>query len=159
MRVIILAVGKIREKYLVEGIAEYLKRLGRYAAVEIVEVAEEQAPETLSEAEKEQVRARETERLLKHLKDGQYVIALAIDGKQLTSEAFAAHLRELTVSGRSDVAFLIGGSLGLAPAALQRADLRLSFGKFTYPHQLMRLMLAEQVYRVFKIMKGEPYHK
>jgi len=159
MRVTILAAGKIREKYLTQGIAEYLKRLGRYAAVEIIEVTEEQAPETLSSAEKEQVRARETERLLKHLKDGQYVIALAIDGRRFTSEAFAGHLRELAVSSRGDIAFLIGGSLGLSPAALQRADLQLSFGKFTYPHQLMRLMLVEQVYRGFKILKGEPYHK
>lgn len=124
-----------------------------------MEVAEEQAPETLSEAEQAQVRARETERLLKLLKDGQYVIALAIDGRQFTSEAFAAHLQALAVGSRGDIAFLIGGSLGLAPAALQRADLQLSFGKFTYPHQLMRLMLLEQVYRAFKIMKGEPYHK
>ncbi|MHB0935256.1 MAG: 23S rRNA (pseudouridine(1915)-N(3))-methyltransferase RlmH [Armatimonadota bacterium] len=159
MRITILAVGKVREKYLAQGIEEYLKRLGRYATVQIVEVAEEQAPETLSDAEQIQVKARETERLLKQLKDGQYVIALAIDGKQLTSEAFAAHLQELAVSGCSDVALLIGGSLGLAPAALQRADLQLSFGKFTYPHQLMRLMVTEQVYRAFKIMKGEPYHK
>jgi len=159
MHITILAVGKVREKYLAQGIEEYLKRLGRYATVQIVEVTEEQAPETLSDAEQIQVKARETERLLKQVKDGQYVIALAIDGKQLTSEAFAAHLQELAVSGRSDVVLLIGGSLGLAPAALQRADLQLSFGKFTYPHQLMRLMVVEQVYRGFKIMKGEPYHK
>ena len=159
MRITILAVGKIREKYLVQGIVEYLKRLGRYATVQIVEVVEEQAPETLSDAEQIQVKARETERLLKQLKDGQYVIALAIDGKQLTSEAFAAHLQALAVSGRSDIALLIGGSLGLTPAALQRADLQLSFGQLTYPHQLMRLMVVEQVYRAFKIMKGEPYHK
>jgi 23S rRNA (pseudouridine1915-N3)-methyltransferase len=159
MRITIIAVGKVREKYLEQGIAEYLKRLRRYATVSIIEVAEEPAPETLSAAEQEQLRARETDRLLKHLKDTQYVIALAIDGKLFTSEAFAAHLQNLAVSARPDVALLIGGSLGLSPAALQRADLQLSFGKFTYPHQLMRLMLVEQVYRAFNIMKGEPYHK
>jgi 23S rRNA (pseudouridine1915-N3)-methyltransferase len=159
MHITILAVGKIREKYLTNGIEEYLKRLSRYATVQIVEVAEEQAPETLSEAEQSLVRARETERLLKYLKDGQYVIALAIDGKQFTSEDFAAHLQSLAVSGRSDLAILIGGSLGLDQTALTRANLLLSFGKFTYPHQLMRLILVEQLYRGFKIMKGEPYHK
>lgn len=159
MRITILTVGKIREQYLVQGIEEYLKRLGRYATVQIIEVAEEQAPETLSDAEQAQVRARESERLLKHLKDSQYVIALAIDGKQFTSEDFAAHLQSLAVSGRSDLALLIGGSLGLDSSALQRADLQLSFGKFTYPHQLMRMMLVEQLYRAFKIIKGEPYHK
>ena len=159
MRITIIAVGKIREKYLTQGIEEYLKRLGRYATVQIIEVAEEPAPESLAEAEQAQVKARETDRLLKHVKDGQYVIALAIDGKQFTSDSFAAHLQDLAVSSRSDLAILIGGSLGLDAAALQRADLLLSFGKFTYPHQLMRLILAEQLYRAFKIMKGEPYHK
>jgi 23S rRNA (pseudouridine1915-N3)-methyltransferase len=159
MRITIVAVGKVRESYLVAGIDEYLKRLGRYATVSVVEVAEEQAPETLSAAEQAQVRGREGERMLKALRDGQYVIALALDGQQFTSEDFAAHLQSLAVSSRSDLALLIGGSLGLAPAVLQRADLRLSFGKMTYPHQLMRLILLEQVYRAFKIMKGEPYHK
>ncbi|MHB9131043.1 MAG: 23S rRNA (pseudouridine(1915)-N(3))-methyltransferase RlmH [Armatimonadota bacterium] len=159
MRITIIAVGKLREKYLGDGIAEYLKRLGRYATVSIVEVAEEQAPETLSPAEQAQIRAREGERILKQLRDTQYVIALAIDGQQFTSEAFAVHLQQLGIAGRSDLAFLIGGSLGLDTAILQRADLHLSFSKLTFPHQLMRLILVEQVYRAFKIMKGEPYHK
>lgn len=159
MHLTILAVGKVREKYLTEGIAEYLKRLSRYATVQIIEVAEEAAPETLSPAEQEALKARETERLLARLREGQYVIALDLHGKQLTSEAFAAHLQDLAVTGASDLAFLIGGSLGLAPPALTRATLRLSFGHFTYPHQLIRLMLLEQVYRGFRIMRGEPYHK
>lgn len=159
MRITILAVGKVRERYLSDGIAEYLKRLTRYATVQIVEVAEEPAPETLSPAEQAQVTAREGERLSKALREGQYVIALAIDGTQLSSEAFAAHLQQLGTSGRSDIALLIGGSLGLDPATRARADLTLSFGPLTFPHQLMRLILVEQVYRAFRIMKGQPYHK
>jgi 23S rRNA (pseudouridine1915-N3)-methyltransferase len=159
MRITILAVGKLKERYLVEGCGEYLKRLGRYATVQVVEVAEEQAPETLSVAEQQQVLAREGERLLGRLRDGQYVIALALDGTAYTSEAFAAHLQRLAVDGHSDLAFVIGGSLGLSPAVLARADLRLTFGAFTYPHQLIRLILLEQIYRGFRIMKGEPYHK
>ena len=123
MHITILAVGKIREKYLAQGIEEYLKRLTRYATVQIVEVAEEQAPETLSVAEQTQVRARETERLLARVRDTHYVIALAIDGKSFSSDAFAAHLADLALHGRSDLAILIGGSLGLDSAATQRADL------------------------------------
>jgi len=159
MHITIIAVGKIREKYLTQGIDEYLKRLGRYAAVQIIEVAEEQAPETLSPAEQEGVKAREGERIARHLREGHYIIALALDGQQFTSDAFAAHLQSLAVSSQSTLAFCIGGSLGLADAVLHRADLRLSFGKMTFPHQLMRLILVEQVYRGFKIMRGEPYHK
>ena len=159
MRITLIAVGKIRETYLVQGIAEYLKRLTRYATVTIVEVAEEQAPETLSPAEQAQVRARESDRLLRAVRDGQYVIALAIEGRQFTSEAFADHLQQLAVTGHADLALLIGGSLGLDATVLRRANLQLSFGKMTFPHQLMRLIVLEQVYRAFKIMKGEPYHK
>jgi 23S rRNA (pseudouridine1915-N3)-methyltransferase len=159
MRITIVAVGKIRERYLTDGIAEYLKRLTRYATVSIVEVAEEAAPETLSPAEQAQVAAREGARLCKALREGQYIIALAIDGKSLSSEAFATHLQQLGTAGRGDIAFLIGGSLGLDPATHARADLTLSFGPLTFPHQLMRLILAEQVYRAFRIMQGAPYHK
>jgi len=159
MHITIITVGKVREKFLTLGIDEYLKRLQRYATVSISEIAEEQAPETLSPAEQEQVKTREGERILKQLRDTHYVIALALDGQQFTSEAFAAHLQRLGVEGRSDLAFLIGGSLGLSAPVLARADLSLSFGKMTYPHQLMRLILVEQIYRGFKIMRGEPYHK
>ena len=122
---------------------EYLKRLGRFADVTIVEAAEEQAPETLSPAQQAQVKAREGERLARLLRDGQYVIALALDGRPFSSEEFAAHLAQLALTGHSDLAFLIGGSLGLAPTLLHRAHLRLSFGNLTFPHQLMRLMLLE----------------
>jgi len=159
VKITIVAVGRVREKYLEQGMAEYLKRLGRYATVTIVEIAEEQAPETLSPAEQALVRAREGERMLKQLREGQYVIALAIDGTTFSSEGFSHHLQQLGVSGKSDLALLIGGSLGLDPALLTRAHLHLSFGPMTYPHQLMRLILLEQVYRAFKIWKGEPYHK
>lgn len=159
MRITILAVGKLREAYLAQGIDEYRKRLTRYATVTIQEIAEEQAPETLSPAEQHQVKDREGERILKTLKDTHYAIALALDGKQYTSEAFANYLQHLGVTGHSNLAFIIGGSLGLAEAVLQRADVRLSFGAMTYPHQLMRLILVEQIYRGFRIMRGEPYHK
>lgn len=159
MHIAILAVGKLREKYLAQGIDEYLKRLGRYASVTIVEVAEEHAPETLSAAEQRGVKEREGERLLRALRSDAFAIALALDGRQFASEEFAARLQDLAVAGRSELAFLIGGSLGLADAVLRRADLTLSFGKLTYPHQLMRLILLEQIYRAFKIMRGEPYHK
>lgn len=159
MHITILAVGKVREQYLTQGMDEYLKRLRRYATVTVQELAEEQAPETLTAAEQAQVKAREGERILKALKDSHYVIALAIQGKALSSEAFAAHLERLAVEGHSDVALIIGGSLGLAPAVLTRANHHLSFGPMTFPHQLMRLILLEQVYRGFRIMKGDPYHK
>ena len=159
MRVTLLTVGKLREAYLRDGIAEYLKRLRRFAAVTLIEVADETAPETLSPAEAEQVKAREGERLRKQLRDGQYVIALAINGRQLSSEAFAAHLAKCAVDSRADIALLIGGSLGLDPATLARADLTLSFGPLTFPHQLMRLLALEQMYRAMKIIAGEPYHK
>lgn len=132
MHITILTVGKVREKYLQQGIDEYLKRLQRYAVVQIVEVAEEQEPETLSPAEQQQVQAREGERLRKHLRDGQYCIALDIAGRQFTSEAFANHLETLAINAQPDLAFLIGGSLGLPERLRKEADLRLSFGSFTY---------------------------
>jgi 23S rRNA (pseudouridine1915-N3)-methyltransferase len=159
MHISIIAVGKVREKYLTQGMEEYLKRLQRYATVSISEVGEEQVPESLSAAEQQQAKQREGERLLKQVRENQYLIALALPGRQFTSEEFADHLQQLGLNSQSDLAFLIGGSLGLADAVLRRADLLLSFGKMTYPHQLMRLILLEQIYRGFKIMRGEPYHK
>jgi 23S rRNA (pseudouridine1915-N3)-methyltransferase len=159
MQIQIVAVGKLKESYLVQGIAEYTKRLGPYAKLQIVELQDEKAPESMSAAEERQVREREGERILAALRPEAYVVALAIDGKALSSEELAARLEELATYGRSQVAFVIGGSLGLAPAVLARAELRLSFGRMTLPHQLMRLVLAEQVYRAFKILRGEPYHK
>lgn len=159
MNIEILCVGKLKEKYFKQGIEEYIKRLRPYANVSIVEVADEKAPESLSEAEIEQVKTAEGERLLKKLPDSSYAIVLAIQGKQMPSEAFAEKIRELATYGQSDIAFIIGGSNGLSDTVLRRADFQLSFSKFTFPHQLMRLILVEQIYRAFKIMRGEPYHK
>lgn len=159
MNIQVVAAGKLKESYLVQGIAEYVKRLGPYAKIQIVEVPDEKAPESMSPAEEEQVKRREGERMLSHVKADSYVIALAIDGKAMSSEDLAGKLQELGTYGRSNVSFIIGGSLGLDSAVLQRADLKLSFGRMTLPHQLMRLVLVEQIYRAFKIMRGEPYHK
>jgi 23S rRNA (pseudouridine1915-N3)-methyltransferase len=155
----IVTVGKLKEKYLVQGIAEYVKRLGPYARITITEVSDEKAPEILSPAEERQVKDKEGERILSHLKDDAHVIALAIDGELWSSEDLAAHLDKLGTYGTSHVTFVIGGSLGLSDAVLKRADKKLSFGRLTYPHQLMRLILVEQVYRAFRINRGEPYHK
>lgn len=159
MNIQIITVGKLKERYLVDGIAEYVKRLGPYAKVSMVEVPDEKAPENMSAAEEDQVRRREGERILSSLREDAYAIALAIDGEQLASEQLAARLQDLATYGRSQVAFIIGGSLGLSPEVLRRADMRLSFGRMTLPHQLMRLVLVEQIYRAFKINRREPYHK
>ncbi|TFB21136.1 23S rRNA (pseudouridine(1915)-N(3))-methyltransferase RlmH [Filobacillus milosensis] len=159
MDIKIISVGKLKEKYLKQGIDEYLKRLSPYAKVKIEEVPDEHAPESLSEAEKEEVKNKEGVKLLTKLSTDTYVITLEIDGKQLTSEAFAKKLDELATYGRSKVAFVIGGSLGLSDEVKERSDFSISFSKMTYPHQLMRLILLEQVYRGFKINRNEPYHK
>jgi len=155
----ILAVGKLKEKYLKQGIDDYIRRLGPYAKVAVVEVPDEPAPETMSEAEIAAVKRAEGERLLGKLAPDAYTIALAIDGKAMTSEAFAAKLDDLATYGKSKIAFIIGGSNGLSDEVLRRADFKLSFSSFTFPHQLMRLILLEQIYRAFKINRGEPYHK
>ncbi|HWL11702.1 MAG TPA: 23S rRNA (pseudouridine(1915)-N(3))-methyltransferase RlmH [Ureibacillus sp.] len=159
MNITIISVGKLKEKYLKMGIEEYVKRLGGYAKVELVEVPDEKAPEQLSEAEMEIVKRKEGERILAKINDGMHVIALAIDGKMKSSEAMAQDLESLMTYGTSKVAFVIGGSLGLHDEVLKRADEKLSFGKMTLPHQLMKLVLVEQIYRSFRIIKGEPYHK
>lgn len=159
MNIQIVAVGKLKERYLVQGIAEYAKRLGAYAKLAIVEVPDEKAPETMSAAEEENVRRREGERILAALREDAYVVALAIDGEMWASEQLAAKLADLATYGRSQVAFVVGGSLGLSPEVIRRADMRLSFGRMTLPHQLMRLVLVEQIYRAFKINRGEPYHR
>lgn len=159
MNIKIIGVGKLKEKYLKDGIAEYLKRLTAYAKVEIIEVNDEKTPDNASPAEEEQIKAKEGERILKHIKEGSYIITLAIDGKGLTSEAFSSLIENLGVQGRSDITFIIGGSLGLAEEVLRKADYKLSFSAMTFPHQLMRLILVEQIYRGFRIIKGEPYHK
>ena len=159
MKITVLAVGKIKEKYFTEAIKEYSKRLSRYAALNIVEVEDEKTPDHAPPAMEAQIRQREGERLLKALEDDTYVIALAIDGTGMDSPALARTIEKLGVQGHAHLAFLIGGSLGLAPEVLQRADLKLSFSKLTFPHQLMRVILLEQVYRGFKISAGERYHK
>ncbi|MFC5468222.1 23S rRNA (pseudouridine(1915)-N(3))-methyltransferase RlmH [Cohnella suwonensis] len=159
MHIQIVSVGKLKEKYLVEGIAEYVKRMGPYAKITLTEVPDEKAPEVLSAAEERQVVGKEGERILASIKDDAHVVALAIGGELWSSEELAGHLDKLGTYGKSHVAFVIGGSLGLSDAVLKRADKKLSFGRLTYPHQLMRLILVEQVYRAFRINRGEPYHK
>ncbi|MBB2482683.1 23S rRNA (pseudouridine(1915)-N(3))-methyltransferase RlmH [Bacillus sp. APMAM] len=159
MNISIIAVGKLKEKYLKQGIDEYLKRLTAYAKVEIIEVPDEKAPEILSETEMEQVKQKEGERILAKISQDTHVIALAIEGKMKTSEELADGLDKLATYGKSKIAFVIGGSLGLSSDVMQRANESLSFSKMTFPHQLMRLVLVEQVYRAFRIIRGEPYHK
>ncbi|MBP3952632.1 23S rRNA (pseudouridine(1915)-N(3))-methyltransferase RlmH [Bacillus suaedae] len=159
MNISIITVGKLKEKYLKQGIAEYQKRLGAYAKVEIIEVADEKAPEQLSELEMEQIKQKEGERILAKVQQDTHVIALAIEGKMATSEELADDLDKLATYGKSKIAFIIGGSLGLSDDVMKRANQTLSFSKMTFPHQLMRLVLVEQVYRAFRINRGEPYHK
>lgn len=159
MNISIITVGKLKEKYLKQGIEEYLKRLSSYAKVEIIEVPDEKAPEVLSDSEMEQVKQKEGERILSKLYPDTYVIALAIEGKQKSSEELADTLDKLATYGKSKIAFIIGGSLGLSKDVLSRADEKLSFSKMTFPHQLMRLILVEQIYRAYRINRGEPYHK
>jgi 23S rRNA (pseudouridine1915-N3)-methyltransferase len=155
----IVTVGKLKEKYLKQGIDEYLKRLGSYAKVEVIEVSDEKAPEELSETEMVQVKQKEGERILAKIHPDTYVIALAINGKLKSSEELADTIDKLATYGKSKIAFVIGGSLGLSDEVLKRSDEQLSFSKMTFPHQLMRLILVEQVYRAFRINRGEPYHK
>jgi len=159
VNITIVSVGKLKEKYLKMGIDEYVKRLGGYAKMDLIEVPDEKAPEQLSDAEMEIVKKKEGERILSKIGPDTYVIALAINGKMKTSEQMAADLESLMTYGKSKIAFVIGGSLGLHDDVLERADEQQSFGKMTLPHQLMKLVLVEQIYRSFRIMKGEPYHK
>ncbi|MGY3766127.1 23S rRNA (pseudouridine(1915)-N(3))-methyltransferase RlmH [Vagococcus vulneris] len=159
MKIKIITVGKLKEKYLKQGIAEYTKRLGKYCKLEMIEVADEKAPEALSDAEMTQVKQKEGERILSKVGDQDYVYALAIQGKEITSESFAESIEKMSIQGKSTFTFIIGGSLGLSDDVLKRSNTQISFGRLTYPHQLMRLILVEQVYRCFRIIKGEPYHK
>ncbi|WP_223595339.1 23S rRNA (pseudouridine(1915)-N(3))-methyltransferase RlmH [Neobacillus bataviensis] len=159
MNISIVTVGKLKEKYLKQGIEEYLKRLSAYAKVEVIEVADEKAPEELSDTEMQQVKQKEGERILAKISQDTYVIALAIQGKLQSSEELADTLDKLATYGKSKIAFIIGGSLGLSDEVLKRSNEKLSFSKMTFPHQLMRLILVEQIYRSFRINRGEPYHK
>jgi 23S rRNA (pseudouridine1915-N3)-methyltransferase len=155
----IITIGKLKEKYLKQGIQEYLKRLSTYAKVEIIELPDEKAPENLSDLEMEQVKQKEGERILSKISDDTHVIALAIEGKMKSSEELAQDLDQLATYGKSKIAFIIGGSLGLSKDVMNRANAALSFSKMTFPHQLMRLILLEQIYRAFRINRNEPYHK
>lgn len=159
MKIKLLTVGKLKERYLKEGIAEYSKRLGRFAKVELIELADEKTPDRASQAENEQILNKEAERIASKIADRDYVIALAIEGKQFPSEHFSQQLEHITGQGYSTIVFIIGGSLGLAPSIKKRANLLMSFGQLTLPHQLMRLVLVEQIYRAFMIQQGSPYHK
>ena len=159
MKITIAAVGKIKEKYFTGAIDEYAKRLSRYCKLELIEVPDEKTPDGAGEALELHIKEKEGERILQKIPDNAYVIALAIDGKMLDSEELAAQMERWNVGGISHMVFVIGGSLGLAPAVLKRADYRLSFSKMTFPHQLMRVILLEQIYRSFRIRNHEPYHK
>lgn len=155
----VVAVGKVKEKFLQDGIKEYSKRLSSYLRLDIIEVADEPCPEKLSKAEEERVREKEGERILKAISPQDYVVLLDLKGKELTSPELAQFIDDLALHGRSNMAWVIGGSLGVAAAVREREDFRWSFSKLTFPHLLMRVMLLEQIYRAMKISKGEPYHK
>ena len=159
MNITVVSVGKIKEKYLVDGIAEYSKRLSKYCKLNLIEVPDEKAPENLSVQDELIVKKKEGVRILSKIKENTYLIVLAIEGEQLTSEKLSEKLEKLMVEGVSDISFVIGGSLGLSDEVMERSDYKLSFSKMTFPHQLMKMVLLEQVYRGWRIMKGEPYHK
>lgn len=159
MQIDIVCVGKIKEAFFRSALEEYKKRLGRYCRLNELEVTDEKTPENASEDETRQIKEKEGLRILSRLKDDAYVIALAIEGKGFSSEALAEELEKLSVRGVSHLQFVIGGSLGLSDTVLKRADLLLSFSKMTFPHQLMRVILLEQIYRTFRIRRNEPYHK
>ena len=159
MTITVITVGKIKEKYLKDAIAEYSKRLSRYCKLEILEVADEKTPDGASEIVEENIREKEGERILKLIKEDAYVITLEISGKMLTSEELADRIETLGIQGKSHLVFVIGGSIGLGREVLRRSDYALSFSKMTFPHQLMRVILLEQIYRSYRIINGEPYHK
>lgn len=159
MKITLVTVGKIKETYFTDAIREYSKRLSRYCKLELIEVADEKTPDGAGEALERQIKEKEGERILKSVRDGSYVIALAIEGKKMSSEKLSEFIGDLGVRGESDLTFIIGGSLGLDPRVLKRADFLLSFSDMTFPHQLMRVILLEQVYRSFRILQNEPYHK
>ena len=159
MEIRIITVGKIKEKYLNDGIAEYAKRLSRYCKLNFIQVTDEKTPDKASDALNRQIKEIEGNRLLSHIRDTDYVIALAIEGKMLDSVELSDLIAKLGVQGKSSIAFVIGGSLGLSDAVLKRADYKLSFSRMTFPHQLMQMILLEQIYRGYRIMNHEPYHK
>lgn len=159
MKIKVVTVGKLKEKYLKDGIAEYSKRISRFAKLEMIELADEKTPDRASESENQKILEIEGQRILSKVGDRDFVIVLAIEGKTLSSEEFSKQLEEASIKGFSTLTFIIGGSLGLSSAVKKRANLPVSFGRLTLPHQLMRLVLAEQIYRAFTIQQGSPYHK
>ena len=159
MKITVIAVGKVKETFFREAVAEYEKRLGRYCKLEIKEAADERTPDGITETQREQILLREGERLQRFLPEDAYVVTLEIEGRKFTSETFAGEIERLCVSGVSHIAFVIGGSLGLHNTIKKRADLAVSFSDMTFPHQLMRVILLEQIYRAFRIINGAPYHK
>lgn len=159
MKITLITVGKIKEKYLRDAIAEYSKRLSKYCKLEIVEVADEKTPDHASETVENAIREKEGERILRYVKDDAYVITLEIGGRMLGSEELAEKIEGLGIQGKSHIIFIIGGSLGLGPEVMKKSDYALSFSKMTFPHQLMRVILLEQIYRSCRIISGEPYHK
>lgn len=159
MNITVLCIGKLKERYWVEAVSEYSKRLSRFCSLVVQELKEERLPDNASPAQEQEVIESEGQSLLKHIRQGSYVIALDLQGKEMSSEQLAQMVDRLGLSGRSDITFVIGGSLGLSAGLLARADLRLSFGAMTFPHQMMRVILLEQIYRAFKINRHEAYHK
>lgn len=159
MNITVLCVGQVKEKFYRDAIAEYSKRLSRYGKLHIIEVADEKTKENASEIEIEAILQKEGERILKHVKDGDFCITLEIQGKSLDSVALAEKIQRLGVRGHSSLVFIIGGSLGLSDDVKRRSDFALSFSPMTFPHQLMRVILLEQIYRSFRIIHNEPYHK
>ena len=159
MNILVISVGKLKEKYLKQGIAEYEKRLKPYAKVKMIEVRDEATPQNASEMEEKQIKELEGQRILEKIPEDSYIICLDLKGKELSSTDLAHTLNEQMIYGAKNIIFIIGGSLGLSEAVLKKSHLRIAFGRLTYPHQLMRLILIEQIYRCFKIIRGEPYHK
>ena len=159
MKIKLVTVGKLKEKYLKDGISEYTKRLNRFTKFDIIELPDEKTPDKASHLENQQILDKEGTCILSKLADKEFVIALAIEGQQFPSEKFSKILSDITIRGISDITFVIGGSLGLSTAVKKRANLLMSFGKLTLPHQLMRLVLVEQIYRAFMIQQGSPYHE
>lgn len=159
MKIKIVTVGKLKEKYLKDGIAEYVKRISRFAKLEMIELTDEKTPDKASELENQKILETEGERILSKVGERDFVVVLAIEGKTLSSEEFSKQLEQASIKGYSTLTFIIGGSLGLDPVVKNRANLSVSFGRLTLPHQLMRLVLVEQIYRAFTIQQGSPYHK
>lgn len=159
MKVSIVCVGKIKENFYRQAVDEYAKRLSKYCKFEVIEVADEKTPDKASDALENQIKEKEADRLLEKIRDDSYVFTLEIKGKRFTSEGFAECIQKTTVSGKSHLVFVIGGSLGLHEKVLKRSDQAISFSDMTFPHQLMRVILSEQIYRAYRIINGEPYHK